>query len=296
MPSLECGVFSKNGEISETILANFVVKGTSDAVQEAVKRSGWDGSSPNAAVGITVNKEGELTQSELFLMGTKDSIKISATVLFGGDRDENDIVKISSINLADFLFKESLVSDWIDNSDFTWVYREFNPATGKYKETQHIDEPGLKRLKITKLFLRCSLAPIAGPKLHVKLGVAPCDDIKNMAGNTAQNFPIISINKEFNATLLPEEPIQANWGLGLTPFLIYLDESLPVFPSSMAIKQAVAGLLKNVVKPTMKTKHRTWMDVVGGGQWEEIPTNFMWPDPLPETDETEELGAYLLKS
>ena len=53
---------------------------------------------------------------------------------------------------------------------------------------------------------------------------------------------------------------------------------------------------KNVVKPTMKTKHRTWMDVVGAGQWEEIPTNFMWPDPLPETDETEELGAYLLKS
>ena len=121
MPSLECGVFSKNGEISETILANFVVKGTSVAVQEAVKRSGWDGSSPNGAVGITVNKEGELTQSELFLMGTKDSIKISATVLFGGDRDENDIVKISSINLADFLFKESLVSDWIDNSDITWV-------------------------------------------------------------------------------------------------------------------------------------------------------------------------------
>ena len=61
----------------------------------------------------------------------------------------------------------------------------------------------------------------------------------------------------------------------------------------MIIKQAVAGVLRNIIKPTMKTKFKTWSDVSGAGSWEEIPTNFTWPEPIPEAD-TNELGMLLL--
>ena len=63
-------------------------------------------------------------------------------------------------------------------------------------------------------------------------------------------------------------------------------------PTSMTVKQTVAGLMKNVVKPTSKTKHKTWLEVAGAGHWEEIPSNFYWPDPQPENDEETELGMY----
>ena len=43
-------------------------------------------------------------------------------------------------------------------------------------------------------------------------------------------------------------------------------------PTSMTVKQTVAGLMKNVVKPTSKTKHKTWLELAGAGHWEEIPT------------------------
>ena len=284
-------IFNNNEVISNDELT--ITTGGSEAIQELVKNTAsWDGSSPVAAVGITINADGDVTMSEVFLMGTKDGTKIDATVLFGGERHENDCVKISSISLADFLFKGSLVSEWIDNNDFTWVYRKYNPDTGRYKEIQHLDEPGMKSMNISKLFMRCHLTVIPGPKLQVRIGVAPCEDIENMAGHDAQNFPFISINKEFNATLIPEEPDQANWGLGLAPFIIHNQRETPPLPNSMTIKQTVAGLMKNVVKPTSKTKHRTWVEVAGAAHWEEIPTNYSWPDPQPENNEEAELGMY----
>ena len=77
-----------NGVIGSEDLAT--ATGGSETIQELVKTTtGWDGSSPVATVGITINKDGDVTMSELFLLGTKEGIKIDATVLFGGDKHEN---------------------------------------------------------------------------------------------------------------------------------------------------------------------------------------------------------------
>ena len=291
MPSLECDVFVYNETMDPGNMANLIIQGGSEVVQAKMKQKGWDGSSPSACVGLTIDKEGSITQSELFLMGVKETMKLDATLLFGGERHEKDYVKIQSINLSDFLFKGSLVSEWIHNNDFEWVYRQYNPETGKYKEVGHLEENGMKDLNINKLFLRCHLSPIPGPKLQVRLGVASCNDVEQMVGYRFTNFPVIAINTEFNATLQPDEPSNAKWGIGLSPFIIHHETNAPPMPASMTIKQAVAGLMKNIMKPTIKTKHKTWVEVVGMGFWEEVLTNYTWPDPLPEMNDNE-LGMY----
>ena len=295
MPILECDVFSQKDGMDPALLADLTIQGGSEVIQDKMKLRGWDGSSPGACVGLTVDSQGSITQSELFLMGVKDSIRLDATIVFGGERHEKDYVKIQSINLADFMFKGSLVSEWVDNNDFDWVYRQYNPNTQKYREVGHLDENGMKKMDINKLFLRCHVSPIPGMKVQVRLGVAVCKDVEQMVGFNFQNFPVISINKEFNAALLPEEPSGANWGIGISPFIIHSESNAPPLPASITIKQAVAGLMKNIMKPTYKTKHKTWSEVVGAGFWEEVPTNFTWPDPLPETEDCE-LGTYFSKT
>jgi hypothetical protein len=292
MPPLECQVFSHREIMDPSAMTALTIQGGSEVVQTKMKENGWDGSTPAACVGLSIDKDGSITQSELFLMGVRDTIKLDAGVLFGGERHEKDYVKIQSINLADFLFKGSLVSSWIDNNDFTWVFKQYNPESGKYREVGHLDENGIKRLNLTKLFLRCHLSPIPGGKLQVRMGVASCNNVDQMTGYNFMNFPVISINKEFNATIGPEEPSNANWGIGLSPFIIHHEASPPPMPASMTVKQAVAGLFKNIMKPTIKNKHKTWTEVVGAGQWEEMPTNHTWPDPLGETEENTELGMY----
>ena len=299
MPTNSYDVFVQNGEIQNQDMQKLLIQGGSEVVIQELRNNGWDGSSPTAAVGLMFEDDGGIKQTELFLMGTKEAVKLDATTLFGGERHENDYVKINSIDLSMFLFKGSLVSEWIENNEFEWVYRKYNPDTQKYKETSHLDENGMKHLKINKLHLRCHLTPITGLKLQVKIGVASCNNVEDMAGFSSRNFPIIAIGKEFHANLAPEETENEKWGIGLKPFLIQLHNSIQSFPSSMSIKESVSNLLRHVIKPTMKTKFKTWNEVVGAGSWEEVATNYAWPEPLQENRSRElgkQTGPYKMKT
>ena len=91
MPPLECNVFNHDESIEPDALNDFTVSGGSEKVLEVIKEKGiWDGASPNTAAGLHINSKGDVTQSEIFLMGVKDGIKLDACVLWGGERHNKD--------------------------------------------------------------------------------------------------------------------------------------------------------------------------------------------------------------
>ena len=270
-------------------LKEYTILGGSEVVEIKLKEKGWSESQPVATMVMDFS-EGNIVNTHIVTLGTKEVGKIAADVLWGPDWLEKSYAKIDPIDLAHFNTTGRMMSDWLTGDKLDWVTKIMNPESGKLKVINKLLEESLSEVGATKLWFRCHLSLDKGPKLIGKLGVAPISDIKNVIGNGRMTFPMIQIGRGFNLDLLPVEPEAAEFGTGFIPLFHHVGQDEPVYPTWDKVKAAIADHLNNACKPKIRTKYLTWKTEVMKGTWESQDPSFLWPDPnssCPTEDDEE---------
>jgi hypothetical protein len=273
-------------------LKNFIIRGGGDVIEDKLKEQGWNGETPVASVGIHVGEDGGITDTEIFLMGSKEVGRVSSNTLFGDKFKVESYVKVNPVDLALASVRGRMVSDWISSDKVEWQLKIHNPDTNKYAVVQKLDVEKLKEVGAAKMNFRVHLSLAPGPKFVAKLGLAPVEKVKQMVGNDAMNFPLILIGKEFKLELLPAEPKDAEFGLGFVPYFIYTGGQQEVeLPDFKLVRVAVETLFNNACKVKEHKKYSTWKTGANLGQWEQADPLFIWPSATgARTEEQQEEG------
>ena len=203
-------------------IKQWIINGGVDVIQDRLREQGWDGFSQVASVGMFQDDKGKITETQLFISGQREVGRVPANVIWGDALTKHDYLKIDPIDMAQAVIKGRMISEWIKGDKLDWCLKTFNGETGKYRVTDKLSEDSLKAKGASKISLRLHLSLDKGPKVAVKLGVVPVNNIENVVGHGAINFPMIQIGKETKLDFAPREPDDAEWGLGFTPFIINL--------------------------------------------------------------------------
>ena len=206
---------------------------------------------------------------------------------------KEDYAKVDPVDPTLFNIHSRLVSDWIPGSKVGWTLKIFNPVNNKYKVIDKLVDDKFKAAGATGLNFRVHLSLNRGPKLDIKLGVVPETKIESKVGYNSNNYPMIQISKTARTTILPTEPENAHYGLGLLPFLIYTGPGEAPIPKVEDIRIALASLFNSACKAKFHLKFQTWKDSAAQGRWEEVEPALSWPCPNT-TEEQEYQGDYSL--
>ena len=295
MAALGCPSFAGNNVFAKEEMMKLRVVGSEEMKADMTEHTDWDGSSRVASVLIHLDADGGISQMQPCIFGESDSKYLDATNIWE-KQPQGAVLKIGSIDLALFVFRGSLVSDWLEPGKFHWSYRL---PSKKTKDKFHIvDEAKLPELGASKIWVRAFLQPIPGPKLKLVLGFAPENDITSIIGYQHKAFPVF----ECGNTTIPIKPTDTmGMGIGLMPYFLDGREEEGddlVMPSSWTVKTAVAGLFGEGTRPVIRRIAATWNSAkAGAASFETEPSVHRFPNPRPETDaeaEPEE-GEYLGK-
>ena len=278
MTTLSEPILASRGNPDRGFWNDFIVTGGTDCVEEKLKAMGWAGRCPVATVGLHV-EDGAITDTQLFLSGTRQGDRVGADLMFGPPLTDASYVKLEALDLALFSIHGRMVSDWVSSDKTDWALKIHNAETGRYKVINKLDQEGLTAKGADKFYLRQHLALDKGPRLTSTLGVAPSGNLLNMVGNGQMNFPMIKLGKEVKVQFFPAEPEGANLGLGFVPFFIVKDapaEGL-VLPDMNTVREAVAELLNTSCKAKTNAKFTTWKQSASLGRWDVLEPTYCWP-------------------
>ena len=278
MTTLSEPILASRGNPDRGFWNDYIVTGGSDVIEEKIKAMGWTGRSPVATVGLHV-EDGAITDTQLFLSGTRLGDRIGADLMFGPPLTDDSYIKLEALDLALFSIHGRMVSDWVSSDKTDWVLKIHNSDTGRFKIINKLDQEGLIAKGADKFYLRQHLALDKGPKLTSTLGVAPTSNLLNMVGNGNMNFPMIKLGKDVKVKFFPSEPEGADLGLGFVPFFIVKDapaEGL-VLPNMNTVREAVAELLNTSCKAKTNAKFTTWKQSASLGRWDVLEPTYVWP-------------------
>ena len=264
---LSDSVLSGSDSPSEERLKSYCIQGGSDVVENKLKETGWTDSTPATTVMLDFNG-GEITNMRIHVLGFKEAAKLTADVLWGSSFSDKSYVKIEPLDFANFIIAGRMVSEWLPGDGLEWSLKIFNTETKKIKTISRLAEDALNNLGATKLWFCLHLSLDKGPRVCLRLGVAPTTDVTGMVGHGKMNFPIIAVGKCVKSELLPSEPEGAEFGTGFMPYLNHVGDGEPVLPSWDKIKEALCDLFNNSCKATIKYKHATWHPEVSKASWE----------------------------
>ena len=274
-------------------IKQWTINGYSDVIQEKLKSNGWNGETQVASVALTQDDEGKITGSQVVLSGSREIGHISANTIWGEPLTQEDYVKIHQMDVAITNIQGRMVSDWVHSNQMDWVLKILNKETNKYRIIDRLSEDALKEKGASKLFFRVHLSLEKGPRISTKLGLAPTDNIINIVGNGAMNFPLIQIGKSATIDILPSEPEGSDWGLGFTPFIVNMGNPDAPPPTMVDIHTAVQELFNNACKPKLHTKFSTWKASTALGSWDPVDPTYYWPSRSQARDQDVEEGQFV---
>ena len=283
--SLECPVFGGNNPLTGEMIWAHRVMGGSELIKEKLKESyNWDGFSSTATTAAKLDEEGNIEEWQLHLFGKSKGSKFDASTFYT-EQDEGTHVRIQEINLEKFVFRGSMVSEWLPPTKYTWEYR--TPHETDPKKYYRVKEAELAQYQAKPLWVRASCQVIPGPKLQVFLGCAPANNrITEWNGSSEKPFPLIFLEK-FTIPFLPFEATGMDLGIGPIPFLIDMRDDLEFdvvathCPDDQTIKKELSKFLQSAIKPNQRNEIKTWTKEVGTGSWVARSPNHTWPDPKP---------------
>ena len=282
-------IFMGKNDPTEEVLRSWTIRGGSEQVEQVLKDKGWNGKDVVASVGLHMDSAGKITDSQLFLSGFMSVGRLSASMLWSGAFGDKDYIKVEAVNLAIFNIWSRMSSDWICGAKLDWIFKIYNPERKTYTVIDKLDEDNLRKVGASLLSFRLHLGLTKGPAIDIMLGMAPEAKIETRIGHNAQNFPMIQIGKVGKVSLLPAEP-EGDYGLGLSPFLIYNGDGETPIPDIKDIREAIHGYFNNGTKPKLPTKNKNWQDAVALGRWEDVEPTYRWPEFVSNTTRDDEQG------
>ena len=271
-------------------MLEWVVRGGTDVIQEKLKAKGWDGESSIASIALTQDEEGKIVGAQVILSGFREMGRISANTVWGESLRQEDYIKVHPLDLALATIRERMVSDWIHSDQLDWVLKIMNKETKKFRIVDKLAGEDLREKGASKFSVRTHLTLEKGPKLSLRVGLAPSDDITSVIGNGAMNFPLIQIGRPSTLEISPPEPADGGWGLGFTPFIINMGDPNSPLPSMTDIHCAVRDLMNNACKTKFNTKFSTWKATAALGSWDPVDPPHYWPSRNQVRDEITEEG------
>ena len=100
------------------------------------------------------------------------------------------------MDLAVPIFINIMTSGWITNN-LNWQLKVKNVDTGLYKVIPKSDKASLTEHKVSDINLKVHFHLYKGPKLVGRIGVAPCNNMGAVIGNTQDVFPLIQLGEQF---------------------------------------------------------------------------------------------------
>ena len=183
------------------------------------------------------------------------------------------------MDLAVPIFINIMTSGWITNN-LNWQLKVKNVDTGLYKVIPKSDKASLTEHKVSDINLKVHFHLYKGPKLVGRIGVAPCNNMGAVIGNTQDVFPLIQLGEQFQLDFCLVEPEEAGFGLGFIPFLIHLGEEgsgVSDIPDFDVIRLSISDTFNNTHLVKMKKKFNTWSTAVTQGSWEKLDPKYIWP-------------------
>ena len=303
---LECEVFKGNNPLTGLTIWNQRVNGGSEVIKDKLKTTyKWDGTSNIASIAAKL-KEDTIDGWQLHLYGKSKGVKFESSVFYA-DQEEGNHVRIQEIDLDSFVFRGSMVSEWLSPDEFKWEFRL--PHEKDAKRYHRVNKADMVQYNAKPLWVRAVTQVIPGPKLSVFLGAAPTDDIKGIPGSTEGQFPLILIEK-FSVPFFPFEDENMGLGMGPIPFLIddridlEFDSVSSTCPDGQTVKTEMSQFLRSAIKPNQRNEVGTWTKEVAAGNWTARAPNYTVPHPKPlagdviETEDDDNAGQqnnFLLK-
>ena len=96
----------------EGYMDNYVIEGTSEAVEERLKALGWDCKSQRASV-IVFFESSMVKYIQIIISGTKELRRATASTLWGQEHHKDSYVKFEPLDLAYLVFIGKMTSHWI---------------------------------------------------------------------------------------------------------------------------------------------------------------------------------------
>ena len=246
-------------------------------VEEKLKELGWLGDSPVASMAIYF-ENGAISDSQIFILGPREVGRISAPTLFGDTFHKDSYAKIGNMDPALASVRGRMVFDWIPDTDMDWQLKIINHETGRFKVINKIDVEGLKDVGANSPSIRLHLFLDKGPKLSARLAQVPGEKDR-----PRDIFKILHVEKALKLEVVPEEPREADFGLGFVPLFIHTGEEDPVYPDFGEVRDAIRDHFNTACKPKAHKKPSTWKSSMALDSWEKL--DFLWP-PRTETSTT----------
>jgi hypothetical protein len=290
MTSLSDPVLLGKTDPSQDTIRKWTIHGGHEVIQEKLGEAGWDGRNQVASIGLFQDNQGKIVDSQIFLSGFRTVGHISAKMIWGDKLQNDDYVKMNTMDTSQANIRGRMVSDWISSDKEDWVLKIINPETKRFRVVDKLAEDSLKEKGASKMAFRYHIALNKGPSLNTKLGVAPTGDIDHTVGQGSMNFPMIGLGSEAKVEILPGEPAGQGWGLGFTPFIINMGDADAPTPSIEDIRGAIEDMFNNACKPQMKKTYKTWKDSMAKGGWEPVDPTYLWPSRTGQATEDSEEG------
>ena len=294
---LECSVFSGNNPLTGNTIWNHRVNGGSEVIKDKLKSLyNWDGSSSVASVAANLDADGIIKEWQLHIFGKTKGAKLDANTFFL-DQEDGNHMRMQEMALETFIFRGSMVSEWVSPDKYHWEYRL--PHETDPKKYYRVKEGDMGQYNAMPLWIRASCQVIPGPKLQVFLGCAPAESkVSELAGSTDKSFPLIFLEK-FSIPFLPFESAEMKLGMGPIPFLIdtrddlVFSEATSMLPDGQAIKHSMAKFFQTSIKPNQRNEIKTWTKEFGVGSWVMRAPNHTWPEPRPLAGDVTHSGEML---
>ena len=263
---------------TEGFFNEFLIEGTTEAIENKLRQAGWDGRTPRASIIIHFESK-EILHVQLVISGYKDIGHTMATTLWGSEQHEGAHVKFGHLDLAIPIFINTVTSRWL-NQRLSWNLNTRNPETGHYNTIPKTDKQAIEDRGATELNIKVHVHLERGPKLMGRVGVAPTNKVEHIVGNERDVFPLIQLGDQFNIEFFPQESQNTGLGLGILPFFSHSGEEgdgRGNIPDIGTIKSSLSEFFNNTHQVKMKKNYTKWSLEVSKGNWEEIDPKYWWP-------------------
>ena len=243
MSELKDKIFGNNGVLSEESIKKYKLNALEDIGKDLVEFSNWDLKTPVATVALVL-ESGEPGQCILNLHGETDQKRLDAKTVFGQDyKGEGHQVRMGKIELQKFVFRGSLVSDWVSPQNFPYTVQRpsiSQPGVWRDIEQQRVEADGGQAL-----WLWAVIQPWHGLRLKVTIGLHSAKDMMKVQDSEHKRYPFISLLSA-NVAVLPSPPEEVEVCLPFIPYLIDdREEDDSILPSWKAIVKGVNGMFRD---------------------------------------------------
>ena len=259
---INSALFSNRNTLSANLMSKLVVRGGGAKVDEALKRFGWDGSSPVISTILTTNIATGVIRGAWFeTMGKLEDIKFQAGDLWlGAESGISARISFPNLGILNWNTVDEIRNQttWIDGSSVTITFKRQDGATLDCDED--ITAAGIGGFAV-----RFTAIPIAVDKVALNAGIIPFDKASldkkvAEAGSTlsSPNCPTVAMKllaiggRSWNARpvdLLPRETESDRVGMGHLPLIESIGSGSYTLPDRDLMEQEVTQLLR-AINPT----------------------------------------------